>query len=235
MPFDVKDINELAGLVPGQPVSFRLIVTDTDGWIDRIRRLGQPTNALNSAVNLDQEVGVHRVRDVRPLGLGDALPEYHFTNQFGEALSTPQFKGQAVAITFLFTRCPFPTFCPRMANQFAEAQQKLLALPNAPANWQLLTISFDPEFDTPPVLKAYAQSHHYDPNHWSFATGDLGDITAIGEQFGLAFWKDGSGSITHNLRTVIIDANSRVQKVFEGSNWTSDDLVAELVKAAVNH
>lgn len=226
MPFEVKDTNQLIGLKPGQPVAFRLIVTDTEGWIDQIRGLGPPTNASI------ETRGVQRIRDVQPLAVGDPLPEYNFTNQFGEPLSTAQFTGQAQAITFLFTRCPFPTFCPRMANQFAEAQQKLLALANAPTNWHLLTISFDPEFDTPPVLKAYAQSHHYDPKHWSFATGELIDITAIGDQFGLTFWHDGSGSITHNLRTVVIDAAGRVQKIFEGNNWSSDDLVSEILKAA---
>src|ERR1044071_1093230 len=128
---------------------------------------------------------------VQPLGLGELLPEYHFTNQLGQPFSTAQFKGRALAITFLFTRCPFPTFCPRMVNQFAEAQQKLLAMSPEPANWHLLTISFDPEFDTPPVLKTYAQSHHYEPSRWTFATGELSDIEAFGEQFGLTFWPDG--------------------------------------------
>lgn len=229
MPFEVKDTNLLTGLKPGQPVSFRLTVTDTDGWVDEIQSLGPPTNAPSNPA------GIHRVRDVQPLGLGELLPEYHFTNQLGQPFSTAQFKGQALAITFLFTRCPFPTFCPRMANQFAEAQQKLLAMSPEPANWHLLTISFDPEFDTPPVLKTYAQSHHYEPSRWTFATGELSDIEAFGEQFGLTFWPDGSGSITHNLRTVVIDPSGRVQKVFEGSNWSSDELVAELTKTSASH
>jgi protein SCO1/2 len=121
-----------------------------------------------------------------------------------------------------------------MANQFAEAQQKLLAMANSPTNWHLLTISFDPEFDKPAVLLAYALAHQYNPKYWTFATGELIDITAIGEQFGLAFWHDETGSITHNLRTVVLDSGGRVQKVFEGGDWTSAELVAELVKAVGN-
>ncbi len=227
MPFDVKDTNELAGLEPGEPVSFRMIVTATEGWIDQIRKRGPAaTNALPTT-------GPFRhVRDVAPLNLGDPLPVYQFTNQFGQAFSTAQFKGQALAITFLFTRCPFPTFCPRTASNFGDAQKKLLALPNGPTNWHLLTISFDPEFDKPALLKAYAQSYGYDPEHWSFATGDLVDITAIGEQFGLVFWRDETGSISHNLRTAVVDASGRVQKVFVGNQWTADDLVREMVPAA---
>lgn len=227
MPFPVKDTNELAGLKPGQRVSFRLNVTDTDGWIDRIQPIEE------SATNGPPAGSSIRVaKDVEPLQVGDVLPEYHLTDQFGQSFSTAQFKGQALAITFLFTRCPFPTFCPLMANHFGEAQQKLLTTPGAPSNWHLLTVSFDPAFDSPAVLKAYAQGHQYDPKYWTFATGSLSDITALGEQFGLAFWHDETGSISHNLRTAIIDSQGKVQAVFQGNNWTSDELVTELTKAA---
>lgn len=226
MPFDVRDTNELAGLEPGDPVSFRLIVRNTDGWIDRIRKIGPKTNTPPTT-------GLFRlVRDVDPLNEGDTLPEYPFTNQFGQAFSTAQFKGQALAIEFLFTRCPFPTFCPLMANHFEAAQRTLLAMTNGTIRWHLLTISFDPEFDTPAVLRAYAEGHHYDPACWTFATGGLIDITAIGEQFGLTFWHDETGNISHNLRAAVIDASGRVQKIFAGNGWTPDELVAEMIKAA---
>lgn len=227
MPFEVKDTNELAGLGAGDPVSFRMIVTDTDGWIDQIKKLNLPRT------NSPPTTGSFRlVRDVEPLKEGDVLPEYRFVNQFSERISTAQFKGGALAITFLFTRCPFPTYCPLMANNFGEAQKKLLAMTNAPPNWHLLTISFDPEFDKPEVLKTYATSHGYDPAHWTFVTGELMDITAIGEQLGLNFWHDEGGGISHNLRTAVIDASGRLRTNFIGNQWTSDELVAEMVKAA---
>jgi protein SCO1/2 len=105
-------------------------------------------------------------------------------------------------------------------------------MPNAPTNWHLLTISFDPEFDKPEVLKGYARMFKYEPEHWTFATGELIGITAIGEQFGLAFWHDETGSISHNLRTVVVDAAGKVQKIFQGNQWTSAELVAEMVQAA---
>ncbi len=229
MPFDVKDTNELAGLEAGDSVSFRMIVTPAEGWIDHLRKLG-----VVQRNNLPTTGPFRFVRDVEPLNIGDLLPAYTFTNQFGRAVRTTQFKGQALAITFLFTRCPFPNFCPRMANNFEEAQAQLLALSSGPTNWHLLTISFDPEHDTPAVLKAYAERHHCDPARWDFLTGDLVDITAVTEQFGLAFWHDETGSISHNLRTVVVDARGRVQKVFTGNEWTSAELVAEVLKAAAN-
>jgi protein SCO1/2 len=228
MPFDVRDTNELAGLQPGDQVTFRLQATDTDAWIDHIRKIAPsvPTNQIPTT-------GEFRlVREVPRLEEGDVFPPYSLTNQFGEPFSTAQFKGQALAITFLFTRCPYPTFCPRMANNFEEVQQKLENLSGGPTNWHLLTVSFDPDFDTPAVLKTYAQFHKYDPARWTFATGALIDITALSEQLGLTFWHDQSGSINHNLRTAVIDASGRVQKIYQGNEWTGAELVAEMVKAA---
>jgi protein SCO1 len=207
-------------------VSFRVVVQGDDGWIDQIQKTGVKSNTPPTT-------GPFRaVRDVEPLNEGDRLPEYHLTNQLGQAISTAQFKGQALAITFLFTRCPFPNFCPLMANNFSQAAQKLRANPNAPTNWHLLTVTFDPENDTPEVLRAYAEAHHADPAHSTFATGDLLEITALGEQFGLAFWKEQGSIINHNLRTIVIDSSGRVQKIFNGNTWQPEDLVAELIKAA---
>ena len=225
MPFDVRDTNELTGLEAGDPVSFRLLVTDTEGWIDRIWKTGPKTNTPPTT-------GAFRaVRDVEPLVEGGVLPEYQFTNQLGKSFSTKDFQGQALAIEFLFTRCPLPNFCPLLANNFGEAQKQLLTLPNAPTNWHLLTISFDPEFDTPEVLQHYAESHEYDPMHWTFATGALIDVTAIGEQFGLKFASE-EGSISHNLRAVVVDGSGRVRKIFIGNEWKAEELVVELLKAS---
>jgi protein SCO1/2 len=225
MEFEAKNTNELRGLKAGDAISFRLIVTGDDGWIDQVKKLNvAPTEAPSRGT-------FRQVRDVDPLKVGDALPEYHFTNQLGEAVNLSRFKGNAVAITFIFTSCPFPTMCPRLSQNFSEAQKKLKEIPNAPTNWHLLTISFDPEKDTPDVLKNYAARFNYDPQHWSFLTGDLTEITAIADQFGETFWREG-GSISHNIRTAVIDANGKVQKIIPENKWTSDELVQEIVKAA---
>jgi protein SCO1/2 len=226
MPFAAKDPKELVGLKAGNAVSFRLTVTDTESWIDQIRKLSPP-----SPTELPSRGTFRFVRDVEPLQIGDPRPEYHFTNELGQAVSTRRFKGQALAITFIFTRCPLPNFCPLMSNHFAEAQKKLLAMTNGPANWHLLTLSFDPDFDTPVILKAYAQRFGAEPGHWSFLTGDLIDLTAIAEQFGQKFWQE-EGALNHNLRTAVVDASGRVRKIWTGNQWTSDELVAELAKGA---
>ena len=230
MTFDVKDARELAGLQPGDEVSFRMIVTEKDGWIDQVKRLRAAATApTNSPENF------RRVREVDPLQVGDVVPDYRFTNELGQAVSLSDFKGQAVAFTFIFTRCPFPTFCPRMSSNFEETYKKLKAMPEASTNWHLLTITFDPQFDTPAVLQAYAQRYDYDPKHWSYLTGDFTDITAIAEQVGLLFWKpnpNDPAGISHNLRTVVLDTERRVQRVLTENEWKPDELAAELMKAA---
>jgi protein SCO1/2 len=225
MPFDVRDTNELAGLKPGDQIVFRMLVTEKDGWIDQLRRIGSTNLAEPSSESF------RRVRFVEPLNVGDPLPDYAFTNELGRVIHLADFKGQALAFTFIFTRCPFPNFCPRMSSNFADAYKQLSSTPDAPKNWRLLSISFDPEYDRPEVLKNYATRYKYETNHWSFVTGALIDIDAITEQFGLLFPREGA-SFNHNLRTVVVDAQGKVQKVFIGNEWKVEDLVEEIVKAA---
>ena len=226
MPFEVRHSNELAGIKPGDAVAFRMLVTEKEGWIDHVTRIGSgPVPETPSRETF------RRVREVEPLNVGDPMPDYRFTNELGQAIHLTQFKGQALAFTFIYTRCPFPNFCIRMSGNFAEAQKKLETLPDAPSNWRLLSISFDPEHDTPEVLRNYGRSYKYDTNHWSFATGALIDIDAITEQFGLVFPREGVG-FNHNLRTVVLDARGRIQRILNGNEWKVDELVDEIVKAA---
>jgi protein SCO1 len=227
MTFDVKDTNELAGIGPGDPVTFRMTVTDTYGWIDQIRKTGPKRNDLPTT-------GAVRVtRDVERLTEGDRFPDYQFTNERGHPFNTSEFRGQALAINFLFTRCPFPTFCPQTARYFAETQEALSSMSNGPTNWHLLSITIDPEHDTSDVLKRYAETYNYNPNRWTFATGPLVDITAIADQFGLTFYREEPGGLpTHTLRTVIIDAGGSVQKIVSGNDWKPEELIAEIKAAA---
>lgn len=230
MTFDVKDVRELTGLQAGDEVSFRMIVTENDGWIDQVKRLRAGASAPSNPPE-----DFRRVREVDPLKVGDVVPDYEFTNELGQAVSLSDFKGKAVAFTFIFTRCPFPTFCPRMSSNLEEAYKKLKASREASTNWHLLTITIDPQFDTPAVLQAYAKRYSYDPRHWNYLTGDLTEITAIAEQVGLLFWKptpNDPAGISHNLRTVVLDTEGRVQRIFSENEWKPDELADELMKVA---
>ena len=241
MDLDVKNKSELVGLNPGDAISFSMVVTKDDGWIENIRKLppATPTNA-NQVITISStnptNVGpltFRRSPIVEPLAIGDAVPDYKFTNQFNTPISLAQFKGQALGITFIFTRCPFPTFCPRMSQHFQKAQSLLKAKADGPKNWSLLSLSFDPAWDTPERLDRYAKTYNLDTNHWTFAVGDLWTIDGFSEQVGMTFYRPTPTSLPeHNLRTLVVDAQGRLQKIFVGNEWTADEFVEEMVKAA---
>ena len=214
MEFEAKEPLELTSLAPGDVLAFRLSVTDTHGWIDRVRKVGTAT--------------VEAVASREPLPTSVALPDSSLVNERGDALHLRDFRGKALAFTFFFTRCPYPDFCPRMNTQFADVQRVLAA--GTEKNWQLLSISLDPGYDTPARLAEYATRYTPDAAHWMFVTGDAGEIRALGEAVGLAIKKDGE-RIDHNLRTVVVDAAGHVQKIFEGNAWTSAELTAEMQRA----
>jgi len=228
MLFDVRDAGELKDLQAGDLISFRMLVTDNDGWIDQLKKLETARTPLPS-----EPPPFRRVREVEPLAVGDKLPDYTFTNAVGRVVHLSDFRGRALGFTFIFTRCPFPTFCPRLSSNFAEAAQKLTAMSGGPTNWHLLSITIDPDYDTPERLKAYAARYQADPQYWDFLTAALIDITAIGEQFGLQFWRSSPNEpVNHNVRTVVVDATGRIQWITPDNEWKPEVLVEQMVRAA---
>lgn len=215
MEFEAAQPTELAALAPGDVLVFRVSVTDTRGWIDQVRKVG--TAPLEASVAKPE-----------PQPADISLPDTALVSERGAAFHLRDFHGRAVAFTFVFTRCPYPDFCPRMNTQFAEVQRALTA--GKETNWQLLSISLDPEYDTPARLAEYAARFSPDAAHWMFATGEAAEIRALGEAVGLAVKRDGE-RIDHNLRTVVVDAAGRVQKIFNGNTWTPDELAAEMQRA----
>lgn len=165
-----------------------------------------------------------------PARKSNPLRDYRFTNELGQAVSLSGFRGQALAITFFFTRCPMPEFCPRLSKNFQEASRKLSASDESFTNWHFLSITFDPAFDTPAVLKAYAERYQYDPHHWSFLTGPEDKISELARLSGVRADPD-NGLINHNFRTLIIDAANRLQMVFPTSGDLSEAIVSEMRKA----
>ncbi|MSU36258.1 MAG: hypothetical protein EXS36_14410 [Pedosphaera sp.] len=229
MPFPVRDPAHLQGVKIGDTVRFRLRVTSTDGWIDEIHV--EPPDA-SSKPDANPLTAVNVLPNVPELKPGDPLPDYVFTNQLGQPFHLHDFKGQALAITFIFTRCPFPDFCPRMTDRF-RGTYKLLKEGGTPDNWKLLSLSFDPQFDTPQVLKEYAEIQNIDLGRWWLASGSFEQIDPLAGHFGLYFGRNlPPAAQNHVLRTVVIDARSRVQRIFIGNEWTSLELAGELRKAA---
>lgn len=228
MPFAARDSREIATLRPGEKIAFRLLVTADESWIDSVQRLDQAPSA--PSFDLAQS---RIVRDVEPLVLGQVVPDYVFTNELGQATKLSDFRGGAVALTFIFTRCPLPEFCPRMLKNFSSTMAALRVRDQAPTNWHLITVTIDPAFDTPAVLRNYAERHQYDPQRWNFLTGALIDIDALAEQVGLVFRRQTPNALPdHNLRTLVIDRQGRLAKTIVGNTWRPDELVEGLVEAA---
>jgi protein SCO1/2 len=224
MPFNVKSPAELAGLQRRDEVTFQLHVTETESWVDHLVKTGTAPPDKNK-ISRPQAVEAPATHSRNP------LLDYKFTNELGRAVSLNDFRGQALAVTFFYTRCPLPEFCPRLSKNFEEASQKLEAMKGAPANWHFLSFSFDTEFDTPATLKAYGESYHYDPAHWSFLTGPADKIAELARGSGVTY-ESGNGTINHNFRTLIVDATGHLQMVFPTSGDLSDQIVAEILKAA---
>ena len=228
MPFVVKKTNELANLQAGDTVAFRMVVTDDDGWIENVVKTASA--ATNAAPVVES---FRRVRDVDPLNPGDQMPDYRFVNELGKEVKLSDFKGQVVALTFIFTQCPYPLFCPKLSSNFSEAYKKLQANKTGVTNWHLFSLSFDVAHDTPSVLKTYAEKYEYNPARWNFLTGEMIDVDAITEQFGMHFSRSKTGiGFDHNLRTVVLTPEGRVSEMLIGNEWKSDDLVLLIEQAA---
>lgn len=226
MPFEVRDTNEMAGVEVGDQLVFRMRVTQTDGWIEGLEKVGH-----DPTVAPELRKGPRVVPLVDPLYLGDMVPDCTLTNQFGEGFQLHSLRGQVVGLTFFFTRCPYPTFCPRTTAQFGEVAEVLADTSVGLTNWHLLQISFDPDYDSPKALKAYAEQHGYDPGRWTFATADMPVLDGMTEQFGCEFGRDGE-FYSHNVRTVVLNPRGEVSLIITGNTWQVETLVQAMREAA---
>lgn len=223
MDFAVRSPEDLRGVTPGSEISFVLHVTAGDAWITDVH----PTGAWKAAPPASG--GNTPVPGLAP---GDLVPDTALQDADGRELRLHTYRGQVLAVTFFYARCPLPTYCPRLSQNFQGAQEILLRLrPDAgpEPQWHLLSVSFD-SHDTPAGLRSYAQGYAADPRHWSFATGTETAVRALGGGFGLEF-TTGEGVLSHNLRTAVIDADGRLRRIFSGSAWTPQELAAEIEKA----
>jgi protein SCO1/2 len=160
---------------------------------------------------------------------GQPVPSGRFVNQDGKPTTLENFRGSALIVTFIYTNCPMPTFCPLMDRNFVSIQNKLKAEKNE-LNVRLLTVSFDPVTDTPPVLKKHAEKLGADPRIWTMLTGDRDDIDQWASRFGVSVSRamNDPRDITHNLRTAIIDRQGNLVQTYTGNEWTPDQALADV-------
>ena len=228
MEFTVLDTNELRGLRAGDGITFKVMATEEDSWIEGVRPIG--TNDVATVAPLDpSSASLLNIAQLKP---GDRMPDAEILGETGLGMRLSDFNGKALAFTFIFTRCPLPDFCPRMNQHFSRARELLLQRSGGPSNWQFLSISFDPEFDRPGVLTRYAYSYRgKNLDRWAFAAAPEDVMKTMASQLDFRFAKDG-GTFLHNLRTVVVDPQRRVYRQFEGNKWKAEELAAALTEAA---
>ena len=227
MELNVRNTNEIAGLERNDEITFELVATTDTHWIQNIKRVGKITETETPAA---EAPAFSLTKELEP---GDAVPDYELLAEDGRMVRFSDFRGQAVAFTFIFSRCPLPDFCPRMGNNFAVARNLMQTNTVASTNWQFLSISFDPEYDRPEVLRVYARSYRHDnPDRWLFVTASQKVLRTFAPELDLMLAREEGGSISHNLRTVVLDPLGRIHKLFNGNRWTPEELATAIQEAA---
>jgi len=216
MSYSVKDQDGFRQVEPGDVIAADVITAKNGNeyWLENIRI----TDA--SGRKTIKPATAHR------LDIGERVPDLSLVNQDRKSFRLDDFKGKAVLITFIYTRCPMPTFCPRLSGQFAKIQDDLAKTPVDFAKTHLVTISFDPKYDTPPVLRKYGLAYlDNDPagfSHWDFASANEGDLRKIADAFGLEYFEE-DNQIAHSMVIVLMSPEGTVARYWS-TEWTTVEL-----------
>lgn len=220
MPYPLKDKWAFDAMKPGDGLNAALVVRGTDYWLEQVVISHPPEPGSPGG-------------PPPPARLGEPVPDVELVNQEGRPIRIGDYLGKALLITFIYTRCPLSDFCPRMAQNFRVLEGKLSEKPDLYGTTHLLTVSFDPEHDTPEKLKAYALEEALAPagalSHWEFATGRPEAVRELADFLQLDYAPDeAEGQIVHNLRTAIIAPDGTLAKVYNGNSWKPADLLSDL-------
>jgi protein SCO1/2 len=237
---------DIAGLMPGMTMPF--LVAPNQDWI--FGKIGPGDHIHATLVMTDhaelQDISFNKASDTGSDGttnlripeLGDDVPDFTLVNQSGKTIHLDQFRGKPLLLTFIYTRCPLPDYCPLMSSNFRAVLQQLQKSPAVFEKAQLLSISIDPEFDQPSVLLDYGKRYvgNVDPDfqHWQFASGSAQHVRKVADFFGLSYNLK-EGQIVHRLQTVLIGADGKVAKVYPGNQWRPADVAVDYEGAAAAH
>lgn len=231
MTYKIKPPSAVRQLAPGDAISAEVVViapdasdpeAESDYWLENVK--------VTSHAAAPPASGPKAMHTPQP---GEDVPDFAFTNQDGKPISLHQYRGKVLLVTFIYTRCPFADFCPRMSSNFQEIYSQL----DRDSSTRLLSVSFDPEHDRPKVLREYAFSvaHTHDRalfRRWEFAVPSTADLPRIADFFALTATPEG-GLITHNLSTTVIGADGKIAKWYHGGDWQVSDLIKEAAEAGV--
>jgi protein SCO1/2 len=224
MPYKLKDANILSELHAGDVLTADLEVSqgaDADAFLDHIDVIAQGKPDYRPAV-------LYHVP-----APGDKIPDFKLRNQDGREIHLDQFRGKTLLLTFIYTRCPLPNFCPLVTRNFAAINHQLAANPALYAKTHLLCVSFDPDNDTPARLRAYGAAYIGSDGkdafaHWDFAVPSKTELMEMAKYFDVGLTRGGDGSITHTLSTTLIDPHGKVEHFYPGNEWTPDQVMSDV-------
>ena len=220
MPFTLKDRWPFDVLKPGSLVTATLIVDGPRSWLEDVVITEESTDS-----GTGKDVGA-----VREAKTGDEVPDFTLINQDNKKISINDYRGKTLLLTFIYTRCPIPEYCTLMSNNFAKIQQELHKDRPLYEKTHLLSVSIDPEYDTPQVLRSYGAAHtgKYSEerfSNWEFAGGTKDQIKEIAQYFGLTYFVEGD-QIVHGLRTAVIAPDGKIYKVYRENKWKPEEILA---------
>ncbi len=221
MSFPVAVKTLMIGRTPGETVTATLEVSGLVGRIVAITHTGNaPIPTDTNSVAMTEGI----------LAVGDAMPDAALIDQTDRRRTLLEWKGAPMLVTFIYTQCPLPNFCPAMNRNFASIQRSLAADATLKGRLKLVSVSFDPEHDTPAVLAEFAATHDADPAVWTWLTGDRVTTDRLAAKFGVSVIRGDASpaDVTHNLRTTLVDADGRIVKIYSGTDWTPATVLADL-------
>jgi len=229
MEFKIKNDGDLEMMKAGDQITGTLVVDELSSWLE-ITAISEGGSQLTPTTIVPGEP--------KP---GDAIPDFALVNQDGRAIRLSQYKGKALALTFIYTRCPQPDQCTLMSQNFAAIDRELQKLPDVYGQTHLLSITFDPDYDTPRVLRSYGASHteRYSDEtfqRWEFATGTKDEVKGMTQFFGMRYYHDtesGDEQVIHSLRTAVIDKNGKLVKLYRGNEWKPSEITEDLKTLAI--
>ena len=228
MPYPVADPQTLSRVGVGDQITADVVVKNGEAKLQNVVvvKKGNGPAAPPNGAN-------------RQPGANDQVPDFALLNQNGKRVHFDQYRGKAVLLTFIYTRCPLPDYCPLMSHNFAQIEKNLTQTPALYKKTHLLSISFDPNYDTPTVLRRYAASFIADPkkppfDHWEFASILPAEQADIARFFNLFLSDDGPGQITHSMSTAIITPDGHLYRTYPDNSWKPADVLSDLTAAVTS-
>jgi len=230
MPYKLRDASILSELHPGDVITADVLVSqdqDADILLDHIVVVAQSKPDYKPGVSYHVPAP------------GDAVPDFKLRNQDGRAIHLGQFHGKALVVTFIYTRCPSPEFCPRVTRNFATLEKQLAANPALYAKSHLLCVSFDPEHDTPERLRAYGVTYIGSDAksafaHWDFGVPEKPVLFEMAKFFDLGMTSEVDSTITHTLSTTLIGPDGKVVRFYPGNEWTPEQVLADVKRTSAS-